>query len=104
MPDQAPKAAGSGTITATSGAKSAQTGTAFVGYISISKPYKSNSYIKNIYPTPRPMASIFEASNFHASPLAGFVLPSSPLQRHRRWLRFDFDDKPLARAFAHSAP
>jgi hypothetical protein len=49
------------------------------------------------------MASIFKTSIFHASPIAGFVLPSSPLQRHRRWLLFDFDDKRLARAFAHGA-
>lgn len=33
VPGQAPKAAGSGTITATFGAKSAQTGAAFIGYI-----------------------------------------------------------------------
>jgi hypothetical protein len=64
VPDQAPKAAGSGTITATSGAKSAKTGTAFIGYISTSKRYKSIAYIKNIQPKPRPMASIFEMHRF----------------------------------------
>jgi hypothetical protein len=43
VPGQAPKAAGSGTITATSGAKSAKTGTVFIGYISPLKQYKSIS-------------------------------------------------------------
>jgi len=32
-----------------------------------------------------------------------FVPWCSTLQRHGRWLPFDFDDKPLARAFAHGA-
>jgi hypothetical protein len=44
-----------------------------------------------------------KASFFDESPIEGIVLPSSSLQRHRRWLLFDFDDKPLARAFAQSA-
>ncbi|MBU1285517.1 MAG: hypothetical protein KJ989_15670 [Gammaproteobacteria bacterium] len=47
--------------------------------------------------------AFLKASFFDASPLASFVPPSSPLQRHRRWLLFDFDDKRLARAFAHGA-
>ena len=64
VPDQAPQAAGSGTITATSGAKSAQTGTAFIGYISTSKQYKSITYIENTQPKSRPMASIFESIVF----------------------------------------
>ena len=64
VPDQAPKAAGSGTITATSGAKSANTGTAFIGYISTSKQYKSITYIENTQPKSRPMASIFESIVF----------------------------------------
>lgn len=49
------------------------------------------------------MASIFECTNFGARTIRHIVPPSSPLQRHRRWLLFDFDDKRLARAFAHSA-
>jgi hypothetical protein len=44
-----------------------------------------------------------KASFFDKSPIAGFMLPSSSLQRHRRWLLFDFDDKTLARVFAHGA-
>jgi hypothetical protein len=47
VPGQAPKAAGSGIITATSGAKCAKTGTAFIGYTSAQKQYKSITYIKN---------------------------------------------------------
>jgi hypothetical protein len=47
--------------------------------------------------------AFLNASIFHASPLAGFGLPSSPLSAPWRWLRFDFDDKRLARAFAHGA-
>jgi hypothetical protein len=47
--------------------------------------------------------AFLKASFFDESPIAGFVLPSSSLQRHRRWLLFDFDDKTLARVFAHGA-
>jgi hypothetical protein len=52
---------------------------------------------------PGPWQAFLKASFFDASPIAGFVLPSSSIQRHRRWLLFDFDDKRLARAFAHGA-
>ena len=37
------------------------------------------------------------------SAMRSLVLLGSSFQRHRRWLLFDFDDKKLARAFAHSA-
>jgi len=43
VPDEAPKSAKTGKTTASSGVKCAQTGTAFIGYISIYKPYKSIS-------------------------------------------------------------
>jgi len=49
------------------------------------------------------MASIFESIGFSYISACGLRAIELVTSAQRRWLLFDFDDKRLARAFAHGA-